>query len=244
MEGKTDYIVIDAGNTFIKIALFKLSDIIEIQHFTIDELELVFKSNPEFQTLPGILSSVLSKENTSKILSLFLNCIELTSETKLPFQLAYATPSTLGKDRICNAAFAFYKNLNGNAVTIDIGTCIKFDLITSEKGYEGGSISPGIQLRYKSLNDYTANLPLIDNHGKIALVGKTTYESIHSGVINGIQSEINDLIIRYTEKYEGLTFFVTGGDAKHFDFDSKNNIFAIENLTLRGLSQIFLFNDQ
>lgn len=244
MEGKTDYIVIDAGNTNIKIALFQANDIIEIQHFTLIDINSAFNSKPEFRNLPGIISSVISKENTSKIRSLFSNCIELTSETKLPFQLSYSTPKTLGKDRICNAAYAFYKNLNGHSLTIDIGTCIKLDLITNENGYEGGSISPGIQLRYKSLNDYTANLPLIDEHEKSQLVGKSTIESIHSGVINGIQSEINDLIVRYTQMYDGLTFFVTGGDAKYFDFDSKNNIFAIENLTLRGLSQIFLFNDQ
>lgn len=244
MKTKTEYIVIDAGNTFVKIAFFKGDDITEIQYLKFDALESLHASNAHLFRLPGIISSVLNAADSSKIKSFFPNCIELTAETPLPFKISYATPSTLGKDRISNVAYAFFKSSTGNSVTIDIGTCIKIDLITRQNGYEGGSISPGIQLRYKSMNDYTANLPLIDNHETIALVGTTTIESMHSGVMNGIQSEINDLIVRYSQKYDGLTFFVSGGDAKYFDFHSKNNIFAIENLTLRGLSQIFLFNDQ
>lgn len=244
MEMKKEYIAIDAGNTQVKIALFRGNEITDIHRFMFSEIGELPKTHPHLVKMSGIISSVLNAENTAKITSIFSNCIQLSSETKLPFQNSYSTPSTLGKDRICNVAFAFGENSKGNSVTIDIGTCIKIDLITQENGYEGGSISPGIDLRYKSMNDFTDNLPLIDHREEIELVGTTTIQSMHSGVINGIQSEINDLILRYTQKYDGLTFFVTGGDAKYFDFHSKNNIFAIENLTLRGLSQIFLFNDQ
>lgn len=243
MDRRKEYIAIDAGNTQLKIAHFLDGEITEIHRIIFSDLNSFAENHPRIVQLPGIISSVLNPENTLKIISFFSNCIELSNETKLPFKNSYATPTTLGKDRICNAAFAFQENVNGNSVTIDIGTCIKIDLITQENGYEGGSISPGIDLRYKSMNDFTDNLPLINHREQIALIGTTTIESMHSGVINGIQSEINDLILRYTQKYEGLTFFVTGGDAKYFDFHSKNNIFAIENLTLRGLSHLFLFND-
>ena len=106
----------------------------------------------------------------------------------------------------------------------------------------GGSIAPGIDLRYKSLNDYTGKLPLISNKLNTQLVGNDTKSSIHSGVINGINAEINGLIEMYSEQFSGLTFFMTGGDARYFDIDSKNDIFADENLTLIGLYEIYQQN--
>ena len=92
------------------------------------------------------------------------------------------------------------------------------------------------------MNDYTANLPLLDTKDSCELIGKSTHESIHSGVMNGIKAEIDQLIERYREENKDLTFFVTGGDAQFFDFGGKNDIFVNENLTLIGLYQIYLFN--
>ena len=127
-------------------------------------------------------------------------------------------------------------------VSIDIGTCIKFDLISKNDGYLGGSIAPGINLRYRSLNDYTGKLPLLFNKSATQLVGNDTNSSIQSGVLNGMNAEINGLIKMYTEQYSDLTFFMTGGDARYFDLDSKNDIFADENLTLIGLFEIYKHN--
>ena len=92
------------------------------------------------------------------------------------------------------------------------------------------------------MNDYTANLPLLDSKEATTLIGKSTHESIHSGVMNGVKAEIDQIIERYRQEIGGLTFFVTGGDAQFFDFGGKNDIFVNENLTLIGLYQIYLFN--
>jgi len=185
---------------------------------------------------------VLSAEKTTILKNLFKSIHELTIHSILPIDLNYLTPDTLGMDRICNAAAIVGLNQYKNSLSIDIGTCVKFDFVSAKGVYQGGSISPGIQLRYKALNDYTDNLPLLKYNGQIALIGKNTHESIHSGVINGISGEINNLMQRYTEEYEDLTFFMTGGDAKYFDFHRKNNIFVDENLTLKGLFYIYLLN--
>jgi type III pantothenate kinase len=128
------------------------------------------------------------------------------------------------------------------AVSIDVGTCIKFDLVSCEEGYLGGSISPGIRLRYQSLNDYTGKLPLLSNKTSVDIVGTDTELSMQSGVINGIKAEINGVMDQYRSQYSSLTFFMTGGDAKYFDIHTKNDIFADENLTLSGLYEIYKYN--
>ena len=240
----TSVLVIDAGNTFLKVALFEQNEITKLQRIKFNELDKLTQLYEESGRPPVILSSVLTFEQTNQLFSLFDSCLIVNQSTKLPIHLNYHTIETLGIDRICNAVavHSLNQNSNKNGVSIDIGTCIKFDFVDLEGNYEGGSISPGISLRYKSLNDYTANLPLLTSTETASLIGKSTHESIHSGVMNGIQAEIHQLIEQYKRKKTDLTFFVTGGDAQFFDFGGKNDIFVNENLTLIGLYQIYLFN--
>lgn len=241
MEIQSTFIVVDAGNSFVKIGIYINNELTEIQRFEFEKIQSI---DAVYRNCKGIISSVLSESQTLALQHFFPHTLIFDENLKLPIQLNYKTPLTLGKDRICNAVYAWVTNPSKNSVCIDIGTCIKFDVITKTGVYEGGSISPGINLRYRSMNEFTANLPLLDETSPISLIGKSTHESMHSGVINGMQAEIIQMIERYTSLYSDLTFFMTGGDAKYFDFDSKNNIFAIENLTLEGLYHIFLFNDQ
>lgn len=236
-------ITIDLGNSFIKIGYFKNDRLESVQRILWSDLMNDETLKYKLKDLNGIYSSVLSPEQNRQLEALFPKLISF-DKCKLPIELNYKTPETLGKDRICNAVGAWNLNLNNHSLSIDIGTCIKFDFVSKNGSYEGGSISPGIKLRYKSLNDYTANLPLLNEKGKSEIIGKSTKESIHSGVINGMHAEISFLMRKYEENYESLTIFVTGGDAKYFDFETKNNIFANENLTLEGLYKIYLFNVQ
>jgi len=244
MEQNNTIIVIDAGNSFVKIASFIDGHLTEIKSVEMQLLVNDFKEFAHLKNCKGIVSSVRSLEDTQWLHSFFQNTSVFNNNVELPIQLDYETPQTLGKDRICNAVAAWVKNPASISVTIDIGTCIKFDVVDNFGHYLGGSISPGVSLRYKAMNDYTAQLPLLIETAQTPIIGTSTKDSMHSGVINGIQSEINDLMLRYSEMFDDLTFFMTGGDAKYFDFHSKNNIFAIENLTLEGLYHIFLFNDQ
>jgi len=233
--------VIDAGNTAVKVGTFRYDILVDFQRFNTVE----FLKDPlaciqeEFDGCA--LSSVLNEEGTSRIVNALNNCMVITNSSFAGLQLKYDNPEKLGIDRICNAAAVRKIASSVNAVSIDIGTCIKFDLVSGNE-YLGGSISPGIDLRYRSLKDYTDNLPLLSDKKATRLVGNSTETSIRSGVINGIQAEINGLMERYIEEFGDLTFFVTGGDAPNFDIEGKNNIFADENLTLKGLYYIYLAN--
>ena len=234
MEKNKRYLVVDAGNTRIKVAIYNNAELAEIHLFSSNELQKLKSFLLDNRFHEAILSSVRSKKETQWLLQLMQGAKLFKTIAKLPVELDYETPETLGADRLANV-IAAYAQSKSNCLVIDIGTCIKFDLVDKDGIYRGGSISPGIQLRYKAMNDYTAALPLINNVEPAKLIGKSTVECMHSGVMGGIQAEINQFIQKYKAVYQGLKIFVTGGDAQHFDFGAKNNIFVDENLTLTGL---------
>ncbi|MGB0933238.1 MAG: type III pantothenate kinase [Lishizhenia sp.] len=236
MSNKKINYCIDAGNTQVKVACFEGDTLFSVEKFTFEELllnqQIILKINKADAI---ILSSVLSEVKTNQLISLFPNVLLLTPDLIPHIENNYETPNTLGLDRLCNAAFAVENNKGSGVLVVDIGTCIKFDFVNKQNQYEGGSISPGVHLRYKAMNDYTGKLPLINKTEKISLVGSNTEQCLQSGVINGIASEITQMINKYTLEYEGLTTFMTGGDAHLFDIPLKNSIFVHENLTLEGL---------
>lgn len=234
-------IVIDAGNTSIKLGTYEDTELRSVQRFDHIEMELLLSYIRNLNPAKVVISSVISELISSKILSENDGMV-VDHDTPIPISNAYETPRTLGMDRLCNAVAISALSETDYAVSIDIGTCIKFDLIGKKEGYLGGSIAPGIDLRYRALNAYTEKLPLLSNKSATSLVGKDTETSIRSGVINGINSEIAGFVKQYESDFSGLTFFVTGGDSSHFDIQSKNDIFADENLTLRGLFEIYRHN--
>lgn len=243
MNESAKILVVDAGNTVIKLGLFVGKEFVQSHKFSTQE----FLADGGVVKIPEhnhcILSSVLSDEDESKLLTIIPNARVLDSALILPLQNEYKTPETLGKDRLSAAVGAYALAKTETVVVIDIGTCIKFDVV--EKGkYLGGSISPGMRLRFKALHQFTGKLPLLEFETNSSLIGHDTKGSILSGVVQGIQSEIQGFIDRYENKYRRLTFFVTGGDAKYFELEAKNDIFANENLTLIGLYEIYKVNVQ
>ena len=242
MSKNNSLLLIDAGNTLVKVGLIENGALYEVKRFQLNEYTLFKDFITSTSISDGIISSVLSDKDTEKWIEALPNVFIVDSSTPNPLTNAYTTPETLGVDRICNACGMLPKLNTQYGVCIDIGTCIKFDLIDQDDVYIGGSISPGINLRYKSLNDYTGKLPLLSNKNEVSIVGIDTESSMRSGVINGVKKEIEGFIQSYRDQYESLTFFVTGGDAKYFDLESKNDIFADENLTLLGLYEIFKHN--
>jgi type III pantothenate kinase len=241
MSKENTVFAFDAGNTSIKVGRFQedtLSEVIRFKNSEMNEFYAFLEKNSSHSC---VLSSVLGEIETEK-LAKKTNALLVTTETLTPINIEYGTTNTLGVDRLCNAVAAATLLKTENGVIIDIGTCIKFDLVTKNKSYKGGSIAPGIDLRYKSLNDYTGRLPKLSNKSTTALVGNDTKHSIQSGVINGMNAEINGLAAMYSGQFESLTFFMTGGDARYFEILSKNDIFADENLTLIGLFEIYKHN--
>ena len=234
--------VIDAGNTLLKVGIFRNQVLDEVKRLSISEIDSLSALIKSAEDKAVIISSVLSDSLTKTLKDIFVDSILFTNSLRLPINITYQSPETLGADRICNSVASYSLAKGKNVLSIDIGTCIKFDFTDQDGNYRGGSISPGIDLRYKSMNDYTGKLPLLTDKFSNALVGVSTIESLRSGVMNGIKAEIDQFIFLYSQQYQDLTFFVTGGDAVYFDFSLKNNTFVDENLTIKGLYQIYLFN--
>lgn len=238
------HLVIDIGNTFIKIGLFekdKLHIHASFSHQDFEHEMLHLKKNYNINQV--ILSSVgkLTEEQKQKVFSLF-DCHVLTQQSQLPFINKYQTPHTLGVDRIALAASAVGRFPNTNVLVIDSGTCITYDFVNESNEYLGGAIAPGIQSRYKSLHDYTANLPLLEKEIPENYIGNNTNSSIHSGVVNGIAREIDGIINQYSDDYEKLTVVLTGGDAEFLAKQLKNSIFVRPFFLLEGLYIISKLN--
>ena len=238
-------LIIDIGNTFVKFAIFADYELLFKQSVSNDEAEVVLKKivevNPKLKR--GIISTV-GKQNKEliNILKKHVDLLRLNSKTKIPFKNKYSTPKTLGVDRIALVSGSVDKFSKNNVLIIDAGTCITYDFINKKNHYLGGAISPGIRLRYHSLHNLTANLPLLEPEYPVDIIGDSTEQSIHSGVINGVLKEIDGVIDEYLEKYEDLTVILTGGDADFLSKRLKNSIFANSNFLLEGLNFILEYN--
>jgi type III pantothenate kinase len=233
-------LLIDAGNTNMKVSLAENGLLTKTERFSMDD-QSIGKLAALYPKTQKVMSSVLSEKQTAHLAEQMSPCMVITAQTPLPLEIYYLTPNTLGIDRICNACGMLRLKKTHVSISIDIGTCIKFDVLEGNK-YIGGSISPGIELRYRSLNEFTGKLPLLNFRSRALLSGQTSEQSMHSGVMNGIATEIEGFMALYRQQYGELTFFLTGGDAGYFDFAGKNDIFVAENLTLEGLYSIYAFN--
>jgi type III pantothenate kinase len=131
-----------------------------------------------------------------------------------------------------------------NRLVIDAGTCITYDFIDADNRYLGGAISPGLRLRYESLHGYTAKLPLLDLENPNSLIGDSTFDSIHSGVVNGMVYEIDGFINEYKTKFPNFIIILTGGDTVFLAKRLKNTIFANSNFLLESLNQTFQYKNQ
>lgn len=237
-------LVIDIGNTRIKIAVFQNSKLIHNEIITNKSLlakaiEIIKK----FECTNAIISSVgLVKKSQIDKLSTEIKLVKLNFKTKVPFKNKYSTIKTLGVDRIALISSAISKFPKKNVLIIDAGTCITYDFLDSRGYYFGGSISPGINMRYQSLHTFTNKLPLLAPIDTCQLIGGTTEESIHSGVINGVISEIDSFINKYRKKNKDLTVVLTGGDANFLANKLKNGIFANPFFLLEGLNNILVYN--
>jgi|UniRef100_UPI00404B0975 type III pantothenate kinase len=238
-------LIIDVGNTFVKFAVFQDAMLVEKTVASLDVFDKSFKkilkSYPNLQKC--IISSVGKLENHQKdLVTSSLETIILGPDIKLPFNNLYKTPKTLGVDRVALVCASVQQFPDKNCLIIDAGTCITYDFITKDNDYLGGAISPGIRLRYQTLHNLTANLPLLETVMPDDIIGNSTSNAIHSGVINGILKEIDGLIADYQNKCSDLTVILTGGDANFLSKQLKSSIFANSNFLLEGLNFILEHN--
>jgi len=234
---------IDAGNTNIKLALFKDRRLIrKFSTKNFDEVlleELIVRYGPTRAIISSVRKIPLKWHS---VLKKKVNSLILSTGTVLPIKLNYKTPGTLGTDRIASAVGAFAKFPDRNCLIINAGTCITFDLIAGSGKYMGGAISPGIEMRYQAMHKYTGMLPYVTNRRFVRNTGRSTEDSINSGVLNHICFEIDGAIEFYNSLYRSLQVIITGGDGPFLAKHLKNSIFAAPDLVLNGLNEILIYN--
>ncbi|GHT53017.1 type III pantothenate kinase [Bacteroidia bacterium] len=235
-------ITIDIGNSSSKITLF--ADNVVVNHFQFKQLTekdlsaILDTAKPQ----SGIFCSVKKVEPwlVSTLADKLTGYYELTTQLALPLTIDYQTPQTLGMDRLAAAVGAWAQKPNTNWLIIDIGTAITIDFVTATGIYKGGNISPGPDLRFKALHNYTDRLPLVTAEGELPEFGYDTETAIRAGVIGGIVREL-DAYIDEQQKKVAVSTLITGGYASYFENKLRNRTFADENLVPKGLNAILNF---
>ena len=237
-------LVVDIGNNFFKLGIFENSNLVFSffdKNDKIDvEIEKIMRSYSKITS--ALISNVSSIKINDILNKLNIKIYELDSTFIFPFKLNYKTPESLGNDRLALAAAATILFPNSNNLVIDAGTCITIDFIDNNNHFIGGSISPGVKMRYDSLNHYTANLPLLKNENSFNYPGDSTNASIHAGIIGGVSNEINGFIKQINSRNDKVNVILTGGDAKILSKTLKITIFANQNFILEGLNSILNLN--
>lgn len=238
-------LVIDTGNTSTKMAVFNDTEMLadyKRERLTAGELEKIKDNFPEVNSL--IISSVVRQDEQFNRYchEIFDTIINLSHETRIPVKVMYQTPETLGNDRIADVVGAWKEFPNEDVLVIDTGSCITYDFINKRGEYLGGNISPGLTMRFRALNNFTDQLPLVSRGESQNVLGKSTKEAIMLGVQHGLLQEIQGIISLVKNEYPDLKVILTGGDLPFFEKDLKNLIFADPFLTLKGLNEILKYN--
>lgn len=238
-------LIIDVGNTLVKLAVFD-NEILLFKKSCVkaDFLTILQEFSNTYPNIKDVIVSSVGNFNEGELLEIKnrYRVFVLTYKDQTPFINKYASPITLGVDRIALVSAAAAQYPNRNVLVIDAGTCITYDFLNSENEYLGGAISPGVSMRYQSLNTFTEKLPLLEAKKLNKFIGNSTEDSMHIGVIQGVVNEIEGFVSLYKEKNKELTIILTGGDA-HYLLDSlKNDIFASSNFLLEGLNYLLEYN--
>ena len=235
----------DFGNTRLKVASFqntKLTDVIVIDSDSLISIDNLLK---RFDSQRSILSSVINHNpEIENLLSAKTKFHKLNHLSKLPFTTPVGKPETIGADRLALSAAAVYFFPKQHNLVIGLGSCITYNFINADHEFLGGGISPGMEMRMKSLNQFTAKLPIVTPDGNVPLIGYDTVSNILSGVVMGMANEIDGFINAYKERYGNFNVHLTGGDLVYLAPHLKNQIFADPELIFKGLYAISEVNNQ
>ncbi|MFT6334677.1 MAG: type III pantothenate kinase [Saprospiraceae bacterium] len=227
---------IDIGNTRIKIGIFDNGTMVHNDAFhtmneeEVNELIKKYKITEAISSSTRKSVSVFEKRVKSKV-----SLIRLNHKTLVPIDNMYLTPKTLGKDRLAVAIGCTKVYPNKNCLIIDAGTCITYDIITADKKYLGGNISPGLRMRAQAMDTMTSTLPLVEPVYNKDYIGKNTVTAMQNGVVYGTLLEIESLIAMIKQDIGDINVIITGGDAPFFEDLLKTKIFVHSFLVLEGL---------
>ena len=241
-------LVIDVGNSNSKIAIFH--DRALVFYEVVQRIDATFLEDliKRFSVDCAILSTVKEEDRTiSELLKSETRYIAFSTEKNTGIVNRYLSKATLGLDRWANVIAAHRLYPQQDCLIIDAGTCVTYDLLQRDSSYDGGSISPGIRMRFKALNQFTGKLPLVDWDDQEEIPeGKDTTSAILSGVLQGVINEIEGFIASQNKINQGLKVLITGGDAPFLWKQLKNSIFAPQiindpYLVLKGLNEVIAF---
>ena len=235
---------LDFGNTRKKVAVFKESEIQETIILKDDEAvtiaELLVKYTPEHT----ILSSVIIHDPLIEtLLAEKSRFHKLSAATKINFTTPVGKPETIGADRLALIAAAVHFYPKKNNLIIGLGSCITYNFVNQYHQFLGGGISPGMDMRFKAMHDFTALLPLEKETWNYPLIGYDTRTNLQSGVLHGMAAEIDGIVEKYGEKYSNFNVVLTGGNSSYFAGQLKTRIFADHNFLFKGLYALSQLNN-
>lgn len=234
----------DFGNTRLKCAVFKDRDFIEEKVLERADAAEIQGLLDTYQPDKSILSSVINHpQEMEDLLKTHTRFHKLNHTSRLPITTPVGKPETIGADRLALVSAAVDLFPNQHNLAIGLGTCITYNYVNNEHAFLGGSISPGMHMRFRAMHEQTALLPLIKAESDFPLVGYDTKTNILSGVILGMTKEIDGIIEAYALKYRNFNVLLTGGDMGFFVPHLKNKIFADPNLIYKGLYAISEYNN-
>ena len=236
-------LIVDFGNTRVKVAVFRGTALIEKKTF--DSEEDLLSHLKEFVGITNCLIASVTGSHTSllALLNTRFPSVLFSSTTATPLTNLYKSLHTLGSDRLAGAVGSFTLYPHQNVLTIDAGTCIKYNFVNAKNEYLGGAISPGLSMRLKAMHEHTHGLPVIDmDKDYNTLIGENTRESMLSGALLGAAAEVEGAIRGYTLLYPDLQVVLTGGDSDYLCKQLKNRFFTDPTILLSGLNAILNFN--
>ena len=234
---------LDFGNTRRKAAVFQDGNI--IRHINLEnDLADIQSLLQEYKPVTSILSSVVNHlEDIEALLKANTQFHLLSHQSKLPFTTPVNKPDTIGTDRLALAAAAVHLHPNKNNLVIGLGTCITYNFINNKHEFIGGAISPGMEMRFKAMNQFTAKLPLVKADWNVPVIGYDTQTNLTSGVVMGISLEVDGFINEYQQRFGNFNVLLTGGDIRFLGSHIKNKIFADPDLIFKGLYAISVVNN-
>jgi type III pantothenate kinase len=236
-------LIVDIGNSSTKLAVYEGREKLSVSRINELSCEELDKELSGFMIKRAIVSSV--KKLPPFISDLFFANFPfvhvLSYKSRLPFKIKYETPETLGSDRIAAVAGAFNLFHGAEILVIDAGTAITFDFLSAGI-YKGGNISPGLTMRFKALNKYTGNLPLISSINEFTFPGRNTTDAILAGVITGMTYEINEYIRTFEKKNTDFRIILTGGDSGYFRDKINYQLTYLPDIVIDGLNYILEYN--
>lgn len=236
-------LVVDAGNTRMKYAFFDGDRFVGAKYDADGLFEDIGKWKEQGEAIDLLLSgSGKMPEGTRTLLKeLSDTCIEASPLMPLPMKIGYATPETLGFDRIAICVGAMSLEPGHPLLVIDSGTCITFNFVDAGGTFLGGNISAGLEMRFRSLHHFTAKLPLVAPAEEYGGIGRTTEEAIRNGVMDGMFFEVDYYVRHFLEKYDNARVIVTGGNGYFLGKRLPSEVRFCKMLGFTGLNEILLY---